>query len=157
MPAAHPSPVRVLFVCMGNICRSPVAEGLFRSRIEEAGLAGKFHCDSAVTHSYHVGNPPDPRSVAAARSAGLDISSQRSRVLSADDFRSFQWIICMDGENLSHIRQSFGDTGTAQVRTLFEDEEVADPYYGGEQGFSDMLEHLQRGIDDLIDHLQSGN
>ena len=148
------SVTRVLFVCMGNICRSPVAEALFRARIEAAGLQQRYRCDSAGTHGYHTGNPPDPRSIAVADQAGLDIRSQRSRALSPDDFEKFDWIICMDGDNISHIEQEFGGRADARLRRLFADEDVADPYYGGDSGFADMLQHLNRGIAALIKDLE---
>ena len=149
------SKTRILFVCMGNICRSPVAEGLFRSQIAEAGLESRYECDSAGTHGYHTGKPPDPRSIAVAERAGLDIRSQQSRPLHAEDFESFDWIVCMDADNRRHIEQAFGGVGHARVRQLFADEDVADPYYGGDGGFDDMLEHLRRGVADLIRDLQS--
>ena len=95
--------VKVLFVCMGNICRSPVAEGVFAQLIEQQGLTEYVHVDSAGTHAYHVGNPPDPRSLQTALRRGLDISNLRARRFSEDDFHEFDYVLAMDSDNYRNL------------------------------------------------------
>jgi len=151
----HGEPIRILFVCMGNICRSPTAEGVFRhlARIEAPGL--HLVADSAGTHDYHVGEAPDPRSQAAARRRGVDLSTLRGRVLTAEDFDEFDHILLMDERNR---RDALGIAPTAYRAevALFLDwapgighREVPDPYYGGAEGFErvlDLVEAASRGL-----------
>ncbi len=146
---------RVLFVCMGNICRSPTAEGVFRHVVERAGLADAIHIDSAGTHDYHIGNPPDARSQAAAARRGYDLSGLRARQVSDSDFAAFDVVIAMDEHNRSLLLQQCPPEHRAKVR-LFLDfaegkvpAEVPDPYYGGPQGFEqvlDLVENAARGL-----------
>lgn len=149
------SKVRILFVCMGNICRSPTAQGVFRKLVQEAGLAGQIESDSAGTHAYHVGEPPDPRAQQTAQRRGIDLSDLRARRAGAADFARFDYILAMDQDNyhaLSAIcpaglepRLSLLLDHAPQVRTR----EVPDPYYGGPSGFDavfDLVEEAARGL-----------
>lgn len=135
-------PNRILFVCLGNICRSPLAEGVFRAVITEAGRADEFEIDSAGTGGWHVGSRPDPRSTAIAARHGIDISGQRARKVTPADFDRFDLILGMDASNVSTLRRLCGDrhTGVAgfmEYATGFL-RDVPDPYFGGEGGFLDV-------------------
>lgn len=146
---------RVLFVCTGNICRSPTAEGVFRHMALEAGLGGAIESASAGTHGYHVGEPPDPRTVAAARRRGFDLSAQRARKVRREDFEVYDLILAMDQDHLAHLESLRPNDARAEVR-LFLDyhparahTDVPDPYYGGPEGFErvlDMIEHTSRAL-----------
>ena len=147
--------VSVLLVCMGNICRSPTAEGVLRSFVEKDGLSAFFEIDSAGTHGYHVGEPPDPRAVKAARQRGYDLSPLRARRVNEIDFQHYDCILAMDWDNLELLQRG---CPTAQRHKLglfleyasnFDDEVVPDPYYGGEGGFEhvlDLVEDAARGL-----------
>ena len=130
---------KVLFVCLGNICRSPLAEAAFRKAAAEAGL--DVEVDSAGTADYHVGEPPDPRSIDQAREQGIDISAYRGRQLGAQDFHEFDFILGMDRSNMANIARVDPGDGKARVAMLLdivpgqEGREVADPWYGGPEGF----------------------
>ncbi len=130
---------QVLFVCLGNICRSPLAEAAFRDAAAKADLHVKV--DSAGTADYHIGEPPDPRSIAEARGHGLDISSYRGRQLTAADFHEFDYIFGMDRSNMEHIEQVDPGDGKAKTAMLLDivagsaGREVSDPWYGGEDNF----------------------
>ena len=147
-------PISVLFVCMGNICRSPTAEGVFRRLVAEAGLVDKIEVDSAGTHAYHVGEPPDRRSQAAAASRGYDLSPLRARRVDATDFERFDLILAMDGDNLERLEASAGPDRRARLGLFLEygsagAGEVPDPYYGGASGFErvlDLIEDASRGL-----------
>ena len=144
----------VLFVCMGNICRSPTAEGVFRYHVESAGLAGTVEIDSAGTHAYHVGEPPDRRARAAAERRGMSLEGIRARRVSATDFERFDYIIAMDEDNLYRLRQEAPDEHKAELRLFLEfsagdETEVPDPYYGGTAGFErvlDLVDDASRGL-----------
>lgn len=146
---------RVLFVCMGNICRSPTAEGVFRHVVEQAGLADAVHIDSAGTHDYHIGNPPDARAQAAAARRGYDLSGLRARQVGGTDFAAFDFVIAMDEHNRSLLLRQCPPEHRAKVRLFLEfaegevPAEVPDPYYGGPQGFEqvlDLVENAARGL-----------
>ncbi|MFM7066002.1 MAG: low molecular weight protein-tyrosine-phosphatase [Gammaproteobacteria bacterium] len=150
--------MKVLFVCLGNICRSPTAEGVFRSLALEAGAwqAGWIRgIDSAGTGGWHAGEPPDPRTVAAARRRGYDLSTLRARQVTADDFHAFDLLLAMDRRNLHDLSRLRPAVSRAEIR-LFLDfapdcgrDEVPDPYYGGSEGFSEVLdlcESAARGL-----------
>ena len=149
----------VLFVCMGNICRSPTAEGVFRRLVEEAGLGHAIHIDSAGTHAYHVGAPPDKRAQAAARGRGYDLACLVGRQVSGRDFLMFDYILAMDRDNLANLERRCPPEHGHKL-TLFLDysseyrgKEVPDPYYGGPQGFDlvlTMVEDAARGLLDDI-------
>lgn len=153
--------VRVLFVCMGNICRSPTAEGVFRAKVEEAGLADQVEIDSAGTHAYHVGGAPDPRSVRAAADRGYDLTDQRARQLSTYDAERFDYVIAMDRGNYNRIVREFGsaeagESQRANVRMFLDfapgvpEVEVPDPYAGGAEGFEIVLDLIQAASDGLL-------
>lgn len=147
--------VKILFVCMGNICRSPTAEGVARICIEKAGLSGHFELDSAGTHAYHVGEPPDTRAQKAAKGRGYDLSGLRARQVKAADFLRFDRILAMDRDNLALLMQACPPDQQHRL-ALFLDfgsdpgvREVPDPYYGGSEGFEyvlDLAEDASRGL-----------
>ena len=149
----NPQNVSVLFVCMGNICRSPTAEGVFRRLLEEAGVS--VDVDSAGTHAYHIGNPPDRRSQAAAAARGVDLSPLRARQVHASDYERFDLILAMDSDNLEILQGAAPAGCRASVRLFLEYApdarvtDVPDPYYGGEAGFErvlDLVEEASRGL-----------
>lgn len=146
-------PVRVLMVCLGNICRSPLAEGILSSKTNTDTIL----VDSAGTAGYHVGNPPDPRSVEVAASHGIDISRQRCRRFSQADFDEFDFIFAMDRENLLHLQGlARSEADLEKVSLLLqaaqmEEEEVPDPYYGGEGGFLHVFSMIDRATDRLLE------
>jgi len=150
----------VLFVCLGNICRSPLAEGVFRHVALENGLSGSFLIDSAGTGSWHVGSAPDPRSTAIARQYGIDISGQKCRKVSAADFDSFDFIFGMDESNIDALLQRAPDSARHKVH-LFMDYalgarmEIPDPYYGGPDGFEIVYRMIREGSEALIEKLVS--
>lgn len=144
----------VLFVCMGNICRSPTAEGVFRHFVNEAGLSEQFDIDSAGTHAYHVGEPPDHRAAAAAERRGISLANIAARRVSDDDFERFDFIIAMDDDNRQRLLDQAPEEHRSKV-TLFlsfadnDEREVPDPYYGGAAGFErvlDLVEEASRGL-----------
>ena len=152
--------VKVLFVCMGNICRSPTAHGVFRKLVESQGLADIIVIDSAGTHAYHVGNPPDQRAQQTALYRNLDLSDLRARQTANDDFERFDYLLAMDEDNYS-ILESSCPAGMEHKLHLFMNfapelglREVPDPYYGGDRGFEqvfDMIEAASQGLlDDII-------
>lgn len=156
--------VRVLFVCLGNICRSPTAEGVFRHRVKEAGLDTMIETDSAGTHGFHVDEPPDPRAQAAAAERGIDISDIRSRRFSPYDFSAFDYIVAMDEENLAHLRGNAGDAAESErihrmldFATRYTNREVPDPYYGSSGGFEHVLDLIEDASAGLLTHIREQN
>jgi len=150
--------MRILFVCLGNICRSPMAEGVFRAEAERRGL--QVEVDSAGTSAWHVGEAPDPRARAAAASIGVDISALRGRQAKAADMERFDLILAMDRENLEALRRLAGPEHAHKVRLFLdfarshEEDEVPDPYYGGEEGFAHVLALLRDAARGLADHIE---
>jgi len=151
-------PIRVLFVCLGNICRSPLAEGVFRAVVAARGAEDEFVIDSAGTSGYHAGEPPDPGSVRIAREHGLDISRQRSRRLVDADFQRFDFIIPMDRSNRSRLVGGLPDERIPLIREFdceaLNNFDVPDPWGGGANGFSDVYEMLARSVDGLLEHMR---
>lgn len=146
---------RVLFVCMGNICRSPTAEGVTRTLAQQQGLADRFEFDSAGTHGYHVGNPPDERTRKAARQRGFDLAALRARQVSEFDFVRFDHILAMDRENLHLLRKACPEEHRGKLRLFLEladvpEDEVPDPYYGGPEGFERVLDLVEAGAQALL-------
>jgi protein-tyrosine phosphatase len=146
---------RVLFVCMGNICRSPTAEGVFRNRVEKAGMQERIHIDSAGTHDYHVGDPPDPRSCAAAMRRGYDLSALRARQVRREDFVDFDYVLPMDEVNFRHLERLCPEAQRSKLRMFvsFSGQDVdgvPDPYYGGAQGFDRVLDLIEDAADGLL-------
>lgn len=147
--------IKVLFCCMGNICRSPTAHGVFEALVAREGLAEQIEVDSAGTHAYHVGEPPDTRAQETARRRGLDLSVQRARQARRDDVQCFDYILAMDRDNHRALCALFSDARGGKVH-LFMDyapqlqiAEVPDPYYGGPAGFErvfDMIESAAAGL-----------
>lgn len=154
-------PTHVLFLCLGNICRSPLAEGVFRAEVERRGLGAAYVIDSAGTGGWHAGDGPDRRSVAVARKHGVDIGAQRARQLHSDDFTRFDWIVAMDGENLRVARERAGRAPHARLVRFTSfvpdaaSDDVPDPYYGGPEGFDDVYELLASGAGPLLDMLEA--
>ena len=149
--------VRILFVCMGNICRSPAAEGVFRNRIEARGLGDRVECDSAGTIHFHAGERADPRMREAAQRRGHDLTSV-ARGFDESDFDRFDWIVTMDEPNFRDIRKrARGPADAAKIRRFADHvslkgvKEVPDPYYGGGDGFTRVLDILEDGCDSLLD------
>jgi protein-tyrosine phosphatase len=150
------SKVSVLFVCMGNICRSPTAEGVFRRLVAEAGLGHAVHIDSAGTHAYHVGASPDRRAQAAAQGRGYDLSCLIGRQVSDRDFTAFDYILAMDQDNLANLVQRCPPDHSHKLSLFldfserFRGHEVPDPYYGGPQGFDLVLNMVEDGALGLL-------
>lgn len=154
-PSIDPPPMRILFVCTGNICRSPTAEGVARAIAEREGLASRFEFDSAGIQGFHIGENPDARTVAAARRRGYDLSRLKARRVSEFDFVNFEHILAMDFGHLAALRRACPTQHAGKLGMFLaaggvtEDEEVPDPYYGGPQGFEavlDMVELAARGL-----------
>jgi protein-tyrosine phosphatase len=147
---------KVLFVCMGNICRSPMAEGMFRKAIEAAGLDRHVVADSAGTHAYHVGSAPDPRAQQAVQRRGADIAQLRGRKVADADFEDFDYILVMDGDNYSQLIQRAPSHHHGKIRRLlsfsrkYPNLDVVDPYYGGAQGFEENLDMIEDAVQGLI-------
>ncbi|MEP3438755.1 MAG: low molecular weight protein-tyrosine-phosphatase [Hoeflea sp.] len=145
----------LLFVCMGNICRSPLAEGIFRHSLAGAGLSGLVTVDSAGTGNWHQGDAPDPRSVETAQSHGIDISAQRARQVTLEDFDRFDLIVAMDRSNEATLRARAPLAKQAGI-VLFLDHslnhraDIPDPYYGGADGFEDVYQLLREGCTALV-------
>jgi protein-tyrosine phosphatase len=151
---------QVLFVCTGNICRSPTAEGVFRTLVERAGLAGWIGVDSAGTHGYHVGEPPDPRTQAAAIARGYDLSGLRARRVAREDFRRFDLVLAMDRDHHAMLARVAPPDAGHKLRLLMEFarrsrvDEVPDPYYGGPDGFELVLNLVEDAAEGLLEHLR---
>lgn len=150
---------RILFICLGNICRSPLAEGIFTHLVEQRGLSDRFHIDSCGTGGWHAGNAPDPRSVLVAAKNGLDITHLRARKFDAGhDPHHFDWHIVMDRSNHDDVLEL--GTPSDKVRlmrsfdpTLKSPSDVPDPYYGGDDGFDKVYEMLTRACEGMLQHL----
>ena len=149
----------VLFVCLGNICRSPTADGVFKALVEERGLTDQIAVDSAGTAAYHIGNPPDSRSADAAQKRGYDLSPLRARQVIATDFEQFDYILAMDNENLANLQAMRPNNATAYLGLFLDfatvsEDEVPDPYYGGDQGFEHVLDLVESASIGLLQHIE---
>lgn len=150
----------VLFVCLGNICRSPSAHAVFADQVSRAGLTGRILVDSAGTGSWHIGNPPDPRTREAAARRGYDLDHLRARRVERQDFERFDYVIAMDRKNLDDLRRlqppTFG--GHLDLLLAFDPSlgvaEVPDPYNGGEQGFEHVLDLVEAASAGLLEHIR---
>ena len=155
-----PHKIQILLVCMGNICRSPTAEGVLRQRLIDAGMAHRVIVDSAGTHGYHVGEPPDRRAREAAAARGYDLSRLIGRQVSVQDFHDFDLILAMDWANLTHLERMCPPQHQRKLRLFlsysrrYPNHEVPDPYYGGRDGFEQVLDMVEDAADGLIDRLR---
>jgi protein-tyrosine phosphatase len=154
---------KVLFVCLGNICRSPTAEGVFRRLVERAGMAEQIVIDSAGTAAWHIGKAPDARATAAAALRGYDLSDLRGRQVSAADFVAFDYILAMDEANLANLLEECPPEYRAKVRLFlsfsrrWQGQEVPDPYYGGTDGFDHVLDMVEDAAEGVLRTIQSRN
>lgn len=148
---------KILFVCTGNICRSPTADAVLRDRIAALGLAARLSCDSAGTHGYHVGEAPDPRSISMAAKHGIDMAGLRARRFTAADFGAFDLVLAMDRGHLALLADmARGPQDMAKLK-LFgaycaqtPDSDIPDPYYGPESGFARVFEMTRDGVDGIL-------
>ena len=154
--------ISIVFICMGNICRSPTAEGVFRHKVHAAGLGERIAIDSAGTHDYHPGSPPDARSQHHAKLRGYDLSALRARALREADIERFDWLIVMDDLNYSTVLKRMADEHQHKLRRLTEfcsvhrTREVPDPYYGERADFERVLDLVEDGCDGLLAQVRSG-
>lgn len=152
---------KVLFVCMGNICRSPTAEGVFRRKVSAAGWSDRVHIDSAGTHDYHVGAMPDRRARQAALQRGYDLDALRGRQVTQQDFHEFDYILAMDNENLANLKHICPPQHLHKLSLFmafsrrFNQQEVPDPYYGGGQGFEMVLDMAEDASAGLLETLRA--
>lgn len=150
----------ILLVCMGNICRSPTAHGVLRHQLQAHGLATRVRVESAGTHGYHAGRPPDERAQAHAASRGYDLSDLRARQIRASDFERHDLILVMDRDNLSHVLAQCPPGQAHKVRRFTEfclrqaADVVPDPYYGGDAGFEQVLDLVEDACAGLLQHVQ---
>ncbi len=152
---------KVLFVCLGNICRSPTAQGVFEKMLADRGLSDKVLVDSCGTGGWHVGSPPDERTVKTAKEYGYDLSHLRARKFAAEDFGKFDYILAMDARNLAdvikHVPRDY--QGTIKLFLDYakdvEVTEVPDPYYGGSEGFTRVIKLIENACQGLIDEIES--
>ena len=151
--------VKVLFICMGNICRSPTAEGVFRHKVEQENLESQISIDSAGTHAYHVGNPPDGRAQDAALKRNIDLSKQRARRVEVEDFSTFDYVIAMDESNKEDLLSICPTDYEDRVHLFLdfansEETEVPDPYYGQGHGFENVLNLVEDASNGLLKHIK---
>ena len=152
--------VSVVFVCMGNICRSPTAEAVFRHYVESAGLSGHILIDSAGTHDYHIGDPPDLRAQRAAQQRGYDMKALRGRQVEEGDFRRFDYVLAMDKANLSILQRLAPPDSATRAKLFLEyarhhaEREVPDPYYGGANGFERVLDMVEDAAQGLLEEIR---
>jgi len=152
--------VRVLFVCMGNICRSPTAHGVFRSLVQQQNLQSAIEIDSAGTHAYHIGEPPDRRAQSTATQRGVDLSDLRARAVKTRDFDKFDYILAMDEANFMSLQASSPEETQHKIRLFLSfapqlnRREVPDPYYGGQKGFENVFDMIEQAAQGLLDDIQ---
>ena len=154
-------PLGILMLCLGNICRSPTAEGVLRARLDEAGLAARVRLDSAGTGSSHIGHPPDERAIACAGKHGIDLSALRARRLTLEDFDEFDTILCADRTILHDARMRKPRTSHAQVELLLEwsgvgKKDVPDPYYGNARDFEHAFKLVDAAAQGIVERVRQG-
>ena len=161
-PAEDPHAVRVLMVCIGNICRSPTAEGVLRAKLKQAGLQGRVVVDSAGTHGYHTGEAPDPRAIRHAAKRGYDIAGLHARPVVPADFGHFHWMLAMDEANLAWLKKRLPAGATPRIELLMPfaqvrrgEQAVPDPYYGAPAGFERVLDLVEDACDGFVQALQA--
>ncbi len=153
--------IKVLFVCMGNICRSPTAQGIFEHLIAAEGLAHAVAADSAGTTAYHLGNPPDGRATQAAAKRGVDLTGYRARQVQPADFHDFDLVLAMDRDNFRSLEPIVPPGGEARLRMFLEFaptlgiDDVPDPYYGAGDGFERVLDMVEAGAHGLLAHIRT--
>ena len=156
----HEDPIRVLFVCLGNICRSPTAHGVFAQKVSDAGLAGLVEVDSCGTGDWHVGNAPDRRATAEALRRGYDLSTQRARQVATADFERFDYILAMDRMNMRDLEALRPHDFSGHLGLFLgfapaaSEDEVPDPYYGGDDGFGHVLDLVELASDGLLQEVR---
>lgn len=148
----------ILFICLGNICRSPLAQGVFHDEAQKRGVLEKLHIDSAGTGGWHIGNPPDPRSIEIAAKYNIDITAQTCRRLTPNDFHDFDLILGMDNANISDCRAANTDHGHAQIELFTQfagmgNLEIPDPYYGGPDGFETAYQLIKQASIGTLDRI----
>jgi len=152
--------ISVLFVCMGNICRSPTAEGVFRNLVFKHNFSNSIITDSAGTHAYHVGEPPDGRAQSTAKTRGIDLSDIRARRATKEDFENFDYVLAMDNDNYQILKSICPSKQLSKLKLFldftseYSDSEVPDPYYGGEQGFNYVFDLVESASDGLLKDIQ---
>ena len=153
--------VKVLFVCMGNICRSPTAEGVFRHLVRQQQLDDLIETDSAGTHAYHLGEPPDQRAQSTATNRGIDISDLRARRVDLTDYEKFDYILAMDRDNLEILMGQTPEHASDRIHLFLSfaenhsETEVPDPYYGGPKGFENVFDMVQVAAEGLLREIQA--
>ncbi len=152
---------KVLFVCMGNICRSPTADAVFRHQLKTVGLEKRVLVDSAGTHAYHIGKPPDKRAQQAALRRGYKMHDLRARAIQSSDFSDFDYILAMDNDNLAQLKINCPDQYNHKLSLFMQysknfssGNEVADPYFGGSQGFENVLDMVEIASQGLLAHIR---
>lgn len=145
--------MRVLFVCTGNICRSPTAHGVFASRVEKAGLADKIETDSAGTQAYHQGEAPDVRAIKTAKARGVDLSPLRARKVVAHDFENFDYILAMDRGHFDILSKQASTQAQARIH-MFLPKDVPDPWYGDERGFESVYDMIEDGCEKWLSRIR---
>lgn len=152
--------VKILFVCMGNICRSPTAHGVFRSLVAREGLAQQVHIDSAGTHAYHVGNSPDRRAQETAARRGIDLSDLQARHVEPEDFDAFDYVVAMDQDNYMSLSEICPDEHVNKIHMFMDfapqmrTREVPDPYYGGGAGFERVFDLVEAAAEGLLEEIR---
>lgn len=153
--------ISVLFCCMGNICRSPTAEAVFRAKVYEAGLSQHIDIDSVGTHDYHIGDPPDQRTQRAAKQRGYDLGNLRGRQVEVADFSRFDYVLAMDNANMAILYSLCPKEHRDRLGLFlhyaknYRQTEVPDPYYGGEDGFERVLDMVEDAAAGLLQHIQT--
>jgi protein-tyrosine phosphatase len=156
-PTSLAMTTKVLFVCMGNICRSPMAEGVFRTMVKQSGLEDVVTVDSAGTHAFHIGEAPDKRAQNISAKRGYDLTQLRGRQIQASDFEEYDYILAMDWENLALLQQQAPKSAQHKLQLLMrfatehESATIPDPYYGGPQGFETVLDYVEDASNGLLE------